>query len=135
MVQSSVHTGVIKQRPATETTGTEAPLKKRPASQSSSLNVVPGAGETLIKLTLTTVGHVNLPKELDVLAGTTVSEAVIQIAELFGTDVNKIKVSDRKVKMRCSIKGWAMGVPWLADDATHIFEEHDVLVRPWQIGG
>ena len=99
------------------------------------MNVVPGAGETFIKLTLTTIGTFNLPKELDVLAGTTVSEAVVQIAELLGTDVNNIKVSDRNVKMRCSIKGWAMGVPWLAGDATPIFEDHDVLVRPRQIGG
>ena len=99
------------------------------------MNVIPGTGKTFIKLTLTTVGTFDLPKELDVLAGTTVSEAVIQIAELFRTDVNTIKVSDRKVKMRCIIKGWVMGVPWLADDATQIFEDHDVLVRPWQIGG
>jgi hypothetical protein len=123
---SSSHTEGVKKRPAHAMSNAKVgKVNKRPAS----------SGAQYIKITVTTSQNGGFPSEFELQPGATVSEAVERIADLVGSNVSNIQVSDRNVRLPGPTKGFTMGAPWLSDDATQIFEDHDVLVLPHLRGG
>lgn len=90
--------------------------------------------ETII-ISVTTTWNAGFPSDLQLVKGCTIADAVQAIANMVEADIDRIKVTDRNVRVAAPKKGWTAGAEWMQDDGTELHENHEVLVLPKLRGG